>query len=99
MNNRTLSLKVALRSPEALSLIKAELARGKGAKAAAEALGVGRTTLARWGQSWPAVAKLLDRYTLDASAVGALGGLTTAERYPVDGAAWLKRGGKRKARK
>lgn len=90
MTARQLGMRVALREPEALEAIKRELTKGAGLKAAAEALGVGRTTLYRWGDTWPALARLLEKHTLDQSAVGSLGGSTTAELW-ADGYRW-KRG-------
>jgi hypothetical protein len=79
VSNRTLCLKVGLRSPEALREIKAALAARKGIKWAAEELGIGRATLNRWGEEWPAVGTLLRRYVLDAKTVGSLGGKASRE--------------------
>jgi transposase len=64
---------VELRAPEALATIKAALTSGKGIKAAAVALGVSRRTLYTWGESWPAVGKLMTKHALDLSEVAALG--------------------------
>lgn len=73
MSNRKLGLLVELRAPEALATIKTALASGNGVKAAAAALGVSRRTLYTWGESWPAVGKLMSKHALDLSEVAALG--------------------------
>jgi hypothetical protein len=80
MSNRKLGLLVALRSPVALAIIKTALAEGNGSRAAATSLGVGRTTLARWGRDWPAVSTLLDRYTLDSTEAASIGGTASARK-------------------
>ena len=73
MSNRKLSLMVELRDPRALKQISKALARGDGAKAAAIELGVSRTTLTAWGESWPTVGALLTKHTLGPSQVAELG--------------------------
>lgn len=78
MSNRKLGLLVALKSPDALVAIKAALADGNGARAAAKSLGIGRTTLTRWGESWGAVGKLLERYTLGITEAASLAGAASA---------------------
>ena len=74
MSNRELGLLVALRSGVALTKIRNALASNHGIKAGAEALGVERKTLCRWGESWPAVAKLLSKHALTRSEISAMGG-------------------------
>ncbi len=77
MSNRKLGLLVELHDRRGLKTIAKALRKGNGAKAAALELGVSRTTLTRWGDTWEAVGKLLNKYTLDSSEVASLGGRTT----------------------
>lgn len=78
MSNRKLGLFVELHDRRGLKTIARALRKGHGAKAAAAELGVSRTTLTRWGDTWEAVGKLLRKYTLEPAQVASLGGSTTA---------------------
>lgn len=77
MSNRKLGHLVGLRSPEALKTIRFALVDGRGVKAAAAELGVSRNTLIRWGASWPALGKLLKRFSLDPATIASMGGTQT----------------------
>jgi hypothetical protein len=79
MSNRKLALLVELKDRSALKPITKALGRGLGLKSAAEELGVSRVTLYRWGATWDAVGKLLDKHTLAPADVASLGGTTTAK--------------------
>lgn len=77
MSNRKLGILVELHDRRGLKLIAKALRKGNGAKAAAIELGVSRTTLTRWGETWEAVGRLLEKHTLNTSEVASLGGRTT----------------------
>ncbi len=74
MQPKDLLLHMALRDQAALLVIETALAERGGVLPACESLAIGRTTLYRAAESWPALARLIKRGKMPASVIGKMGG-------------------------
>lgn len=73
MSPAALCLEMRLHSRKALETIRAELNKGKGVLAACRRLGIGRSTIYRAAEQWPALATMLESKALDRNEIAAAG--------------------------